>query len=307
MKRCWRVLMALAITALVPGSARADTAVGGLRVRVLLPAGYGTQSLRAWPVLYVVPGSAVNGNLAVRDLQLHSWIGRKETIVAIVWESGNDGWNFLTNYYDGSSPLDSQFVGQVVPWIDANYRTEPGRRAIIGYSSGGYSSAEIATQHPGMFSAVGAFSGVVDITDQDPVGEWRLLAPNLLFDQLDGYNDALRRWGNPLTDASNWHAKNPADHAARLRGAAVVYISSGNGVPDGDAPSVTDDPTNAVAIATKIQTEQEISSMTAAYDRALTDAGVAHVYRPHAGIHSSVDWRVDLAKFWHLVRAAWGL
>jgi S-formylglutathione hydrolase FrmB len=274
---------------------------------VLLPAGYGAQPARAWPVLYVVPGSGCDGDIAMRDLDLASWTGRQDAIVAIVWETGNDGWNYVTDYHDGSSPLDREFVDDVVPWVDDQYRTEPNRRAIAGYSSGGYSAAEIPTRHRRLFSAVGTFSGVVDITDRDPAGEWAVLAPNLATDALDGQDDALRRWGDPVTDAANWHAMNPADHAGGLRGTRVVYISAGDGVPDGDQPSVTEDPTNAVALATKIEAEEQIGSMTAAYDRALTRAGVAHVYRAHHGIHAAPDWRVDLATFWALVRRQWGL
>jgi S-formylglutathione hydrolase FrmB len=57
----------------------------------------------------------------------------------------------------------------------------------------------------------------------------------------------------------------------------------------------------------KVEAEQEIGGMTSAYDHALTLAGVAHVYRPHHGVHSAVDWQEDLSRFWPLVRAAWGM
>jgi S-formylglutathione hydrolase FrmB len=300
--RLWTAFFVLLFSVLVSGdTASADVRLGGMSVRVLLPPAYAQGSAKAWPVLYVVPGSGCDADIAERDLQLRTWPGRQDAIVAIVSERGNDGWNYLTDYFDGSSPLDSEFIGQDL------YRIERRERAIAGYSAGGYSSVEIPTQHPGVFSAVGAFSGVVDLTDKGPLGEGRVLAPNLVTDQLDGYDEALRRWGNPVTDSANWHAKNPTDHARAMRGTPVVYISAGDGVPDGDAPSVTDDPTNAIALATKVEAEEQIGEMTAAYDRALDAAHVRHVYRRHHGIHSAVDWRVDLDRFWRLAQARWGL
>ena len=150
-----------------------------------------------------------------------------------------------------------------------------------------------------MFGAVGAFSGLVDLWDRYPVGAGILLAPML----LDGpESDALQRWGNPVTDAANWHAQNPTDLAARLHGTRVVYIAGGNGVPS-DAQEAQDDA--GPGLGPQALVEQEVGAMTANYDKALTAAGVVHVYRPHAGLHDPRHWRDDLAAFWSRVRAAW--
>jgi predicted alpha/beta superfamily hydrolase len=51
-------------------------------------------------------------------------------------------------------------VEELVPWVDARYRTLPdaGNRVIAGSSLGGLISLYIAFSHPGVFGGVGAFS-----------------------------------------------------------------------------------------------------------------------------------------------------
>jgi S-formylglutathione hydrolase FrmB len=119
---------------------------------------------------------------------------------------------------------------------------------------------------------------------------------------LDGpQTDALARWGNPYTDDANWRAQNPADLAARLRGSRVVYIAAGNGIAS--PQELQDDAGPGLGPQTAV--EEQVGSMTASYDRALTAAGVPHVYRPHGGIHDARHWREDLAQFWPRVLRAW--
>ena len=71
--------------------------------------------------------------------------------------------------YGGSQYLDSIAAGpyrsylihEILPFVDAKYRTKPHRRfrALMGKSSGGYGSITIAMDHPGLFSAVACHSG----------------------------------------------------------------------------------------------------------------------------------------------------
>jgi enterochelin esterase-like enzyme len=51
----------------------------------------------------------------------------------------------------------------VMPFVEAKYRIAPGQenRAIAGLSMGGGQALHIAFSHPGLFSAVGAFSAAV--------------------------------------------------------------------------------------------------------------------------------------------------
>ena len=61
----------------------------------------------------------------------------------------------------GTGRFEDYFVNELVPYVDAHYRTIARRegRAVEGFSLGGYQAVKIAAQHPGMFVSAGAFDG----------------------------------------------------------------------------------------------------------------------------------------------------
>src|SRR4051794_41847690 len=56
-------------------------------------------------------------------------------------------------------------VGELVPWVDARFRTVAGRRgrAIAGLSMGGLGALSYAARHPRTFVAAASFSGALEI------------------------------------------------------------------------------------------------------------------------------------------------
>jgi enterochelin esterase family protein len=74
-----------------------------------------------------------------------------------------DTWTRL----GGSPHLNSPAIGhygdylleEVIPFVEAHYRTEPSQRIIMGRSSGGYGALYQAMMHPGFFAAVADHSG----------------------------------------------------------------------------------------------------------------------------------------------------
>lgn len=61
----------------------------------------------------------------------------------------------------GTGRFEDYFVRDLVPYIDANFRTIPHRhaRAVDGFSLGGFQSIKIAAQHPELFCSAGSFDG----------------------------------------------------------------------------------------------------------------------------------------------------
>ena len=99
-------------------------------------------------------------------------------------------------------------VGELIPWIDATYRTIAARRgrAIAGLSMGGYGALSYAARHPGTFVAAASFSGAVEI----------------------GSSDA---WGERSANPARWRAHLPISIAQRLRSLALIELFTGDGRP----------------------------------------------------------------------------
>ena len=143
------------------------------RVRVLLPAGYAADPDRRYPVLYLLHGA---------DSDYRSWTryGDAEAITAhapmivVMPDGGAEGW--YTDWYQGDRPVQPRWetyhVGELIPWVDATYRTIAARRgrAIAGLSMGGYGALSYAARHPGTFAAAASFSGALEIGSADAWG-----------------------------------------------------------------------------------------------------------------------------------------
>ncbi|GAB4570282.1 MAG: alpha/beta hydrolase-fold protein [Anaerolineae bacterium] len=140
-------------------------------VPVYLPPGYDDDPARRYPVIVMLTGYGGSGphllNLRAWDeslpQQLDRLIASGEMAPAIVVMP--DCWT----RYGGSQYLNSSALGryedylieEVVPFVDANYRTLAGRnhRGIIGKSSGGYGALVQAMHHPEVFGAAACHSG----------------------------------------------------------------------------------------------------------------------------------------------------
>jgi len=160
----------------IDSRALADNPLGDPSVRplwVYVPPGYDRESDRRYPVVHVIQG--LTGQLdmwrnrdafrptypeAVDDLFSNGDADGPvpPAIVAFV-----DCWTSI----GGSQFLNSPAVGryhdylceEVVPFVDARYRTRPDRRAIQGKSSGGYGAMVTAMLRPDLFHAFASHAG----------------------------------------------------------------------------------------------------------------------------------------------------
>ncbi len=70
---------------------------------------------------------------------------------------------FYVNDFNGRYPYEDMFFNELIPHIDAAYRTLPRKefRAVGGLSMGGYGALLYAMRHPDMFASCVAFSAAV--------------------------------------------------------------------------------------------------------------------------------------------------
>ena len=135
-----------------------------MRVNVALPAQYLAEADTAsYPVVYLLNGHGGNCNNWGGIVPLDSIASAYGMI--IVTPSGMTSW-----YFDAPAKpemqMESFIIRELVPFIDATYRTRPEReaRAVTGFSMGGHGALWLAIRHPEVFGSAGSSSGGVDFT-----------------------------------------------------------------------------------------------------------------------------------------------
>ena len=124
---------------------------------IYLPASYEKDKTKSYPVVYMLHGLGDTHN---------SWNGKylsANSKIKALEQSGKIGENiyvfpegystYYCNYYTGKYNYMDMFVNELIPYIDANYRTIADRehRATVGYSMGGFGAMVLPEQHPELF------------------------------------------------------------------------------------------------------------------------------------------------------------
>ena len=132
-----------------------------VKVSVVTPAGYAADGISRYPVVYLLHGAGNDHTTYLQPFLL----------------DGVDKWLFIAVVPDGKldwwmdSPLlpkvrrETFVVNELVPWIDAEFRTLPQRqrRAVAGHSMGGQGAMRLGMRHADVFGIVGNVMGGVDI------------------------------------------------------------------------------------------------------------------------------------------------
>ncbi|HEV3468111.1 MAG TPA: glucan 1,4-alpha-glucosidase [Pyrinomonadaceae bacterium] len=148
---------------LVTDEVRSAVLGGARKIGVYLPPGYGDADQR-YPVLYVQDGSEyMQRAAAVRTA--HALIKEKKVrpfIIVFVDPSER------TKEYWASDAFADFMAKELVPYVDAGYRTRRGRdsRALLGASLGGVISVWTALRHPEVFARVGGQSTAFQIDEE---------------------------------------------------------------------------------------------------------------------------------------------
>jgi len=265
-----------------------------VNVRISLPANYQTNPANPYDVLYLLNGgtgdyqqwSKTNEGDVAAKVAASSFDG-----IVVMPEGGKSGWfSDWAGHTDGffAPQWETFHIQQLVPWIDANFNTTGTRagRAIAGVSMGGLGALKYAGRHPGLFSAVGAFSGgttiypsgAQDIVDQSMWGFGAAFSWNGLLDGKYRVTGTKQyRMETVFGPPSTWPAQNPVNLA--LNGAYANYdkfaMYSG-GRPTG---------------------EVDINTVNEELHDDLDTVGVDHRYCSGPGDHSWGFWRNDLSDF----------
>ena len=259
---------------------RTPALVGETRVRVLLPASYDADSSVRYPVLYLLHGGT--GSYLDWTVQgdAEALSADYPLIIVMPDGSGYGGYVDWWNFGGGGPPMwETYHLRQLLPWIDAHYRTIADRdgRAIAGLSMGGGGTMHYAARHPDLFTAAAAFSGAVDSNT----------VPVQLLIETSGLQDGHPPGsvvGHRATEEVRWRGHNPWDLAENLRG-MFLQLDTGNGMPGGPGGD-TGDPIEAA-----------VHEMMTNLHTRLRVLGFPHIWNDYgAGGHAWFYWRRDLTE-----------
>ncbi|MGE3293773.1 MAG: alpha/beta hydrolase, partial [Geminicoccaceae bacterium] len=141
---------------------------------VTLPDGYDLELTRRYPLLLLLHGT---------DGTHHDWLdwgGLEEGNAAVDAATGtsfiivtpNAGNSWYVDNPDGEGAWETALVGDLLPVIDARFRTISNRagRVIAGLSMGGYGAVHLALRHPELFAATASLSGAF-YAPEEPVND----------------------------------------------------------------------------------------------------------------------------------------
>ncbi|MEY2878856.1 MAG: Endo,4-beta-xylanase precursor, partial [Verrucomicrobiota bacterium] len=124
---------------------------------IYLPPGYAADTARRYPVIYNLHGAGGNELHSFTDAKaLHDGIvaGRWPAMILVLPNGGSH--TFYKNSADGKLPAETLIIRELLPHIDATYRTIATRagRAIEGFSMGGRGATRLAMKYPEHFCSL---------------------------------------------------------------------------------------------------------------------------------------------------------
>ncbi|MFN8521671.1 MAG: alpha/beta hydrolase-fold protein [Chloroflexota bacterium] len=138
----------------------------GARVGYALyrPPGFDAQSGTRYPVIYWLHGMGGDprrGDTFVRMLDQAIREGIAPPAIAVLPNGGPAG--FYCDWADGSWPIETVLVRDLIPHVDATYPTLDTRegRCIEGQSMGGFGAAHLGFRYPDMFGAISISAGAL--------------------------------------------------------------------------------------------------------------------------------------------------
>jgi enterochelin esterase-like enzyme len=197
---------------------RSNTIKADVSYMIYLPPDYEQDQNARYPVLYQLPAS---GGTPRRDgpqatVRIDKAIRAKRIgPMIVVAVNGLAGNTMYCDTHDGQYPLESVIVKDLIPHIDATYRTTAVRegRGVNGFSMGGFGAAHLGLKYPDVF-------GVVSI-----------MAPPLVEPGLKGL--PAQAWGRLFptamdSDMEYWKLNNPFElavkNADKLRDRTFIRI-----------------------------------------------------------------------------------
>ncbi|MET7770154.1 alpha/beta hydrolase family protein [Nocardia sp. NPDC005366] len=223
--------------------------------------------------------------------------------VNVVMPIGGGG-TFFADWHAEDPVLGKQrwttfLTGELPPIIDSAFRGN-GANAIAGLSMASSAVFRLALAAPGLYRAIGSYSGCVRTSD--PLGQ--AMVETIVAGKR---GNPANMWGPPTDPA--WAANDPYLHADRLRGTAI-YVSTGTGqagpLDTLDGPGINSD---SRKLLDQLLIGGALDAITYSCTQQLRDRflelSVPATFDFRAnGTHSWGYWQEDLHNSWPVLSAA---
>jgi len=188
---------------------------------VFLPPAYEEQPDRRFPVIYWLHGlgPGINGIPFISRFYGDAMASGEMPPAIIVFANGLPRGMWCDSK-DGSTPVESMLIRDLIPHIDRTYRTIASRegRMLEGFSMGGYGAARLGLKYPEMFrgfSMLGAGPLQLDFLEDRPGLQPLGMRQQLLDDVYGGDMDYFRAQ-SPWMQAKLSRGKLPKDFKIRM-------------------------------------------------------------------------------------------
>ncbi|MFD0927963.1 alpha/beta hydrolase [Williamsia deligens] len=258
------------------------------------------------PTVYLLNGAqgGLNGSSWFDQTDIRTFFADKN--VTVVVPVGGQASYFADWERDdpvlGHQKWTTFLTRELPPVMDAEFGGN-GRNALGGISMAGTSVLQLAIAAPGLYRAVGAYSGCAQTSD--PMGE-----AYVRLTVARGGGNADNLYG-PVGDPE-WARHDPYVNAEKLRGTAL-YVSAATGAPGPydriDGPGIDGNVAELVSrIGVGAVIESSVRRCTVALKAKLERLDIPATFSlPLAGTHSWPYWQDSLHRSWPLFARALGI
>lgn len=168
---------------------------GQVSYLLYLPPDYETNTQRRYPVVYWLHGLGGNqrtGAGFVERLDAAIQADRAPVMIAVLVNSPRA--SMYCDSADGNAPAETVFIRELIPHVDATYRTIARReaRAVEGFSMGGFGAARLGFKYPQLFGVVSILAGALHTAES--LAERRAQIFREVFGASKEYYDAQSPW-----------------------------------------------------------------------------------------------------------------
>lgn len=189
-----------------------ESKAAGSKVSYLIytPSEYESSKNVRYPVMYWLHGIG-GGQMGVPDMtrRFDDAIRAGKTPPMLVVFVNGLADSMWCDSKDGKRPVETVFIKELIPHIDASYRTIATRegRLIEGFSMGGFGAARLGFKYPGLFGTVSMLSGALH--DENSFKERHGALFQSLFGGDSDYFNAQSPWTWAQKNAGTLQTKTP--------------------------------------------------------------------------------------------------